>query len=149
MKKTLALMLILTYSLTTFAAKKPKVAQQDVTGVFFVIGGYNEGYDNYEIEKTEDGAEVRFYNSLSNRGDAVRKTLKAVEWSNFSRGILDCNIAKWKEEYKDRKVLDGTQWNLRVTFEDADTIEVSGSNKYPKEEEWRKLRGLFNRLGMK
>lgn len=50
----------------------------------------------------------------------------------FIRGIADLHIGEWKRQYDNSCVLDGTQWNIRIEYEDdREPVQIYGSNAYP------------------
>lgn len=51
-------------------------------------------------------------------------------------------IDKWKNDYLNKNVLDGYQWELKVTYADGTQKISGGSNAYPKE--FSRLKNLFN-----
>jgi hypothetical protein len=53
------------------------------------------------------------------------------EWTTFLHKFFSCFVTEWKSNYSDPDILDGTQWKLKIVFEDNTTMEWSGSNAYP------------------
>lgn len=53
-------------------------------------------------------------------------------------------IDKWKNEYLNKNVLDGIQWELTVTYEDGTKKQTYGSNAYPKG--YSRLKKLFEEI---
>ena len=42
------------------------------------------------------------------------------------------NIGMWAKNYSDPTILDGTQWNLEITYKDGKTRKYWGSNDFPR-----------------
>lgn len=68
------------------------------------------------------------------------------QWIRFNVDFLRCYFIDWKRRYVDKTVLDGTQWELEVIFENGTTIKRHGSNKYPPH--WDKLLRFFRKYGL-
>ena len=48
----------------------------------------------------------------------------------------------WAKDYSDPTVLDGTQWELEITYKDGKTRKYEGSNNFPRTfDDLRKLVG--------
>ena len=65
------------------------------------------------------------------------------EWNNFVGELYRCYLTDWKKRYVDQNVLDGTQWELDVTFGDKAVMKRHGSNAYPPH--WKKLLSTFKK----
>jgi hypothetical protein len=59
-------------------------------------------------------------------------TPKPEQWREFRASLDQAGAWKWKPEYINRKILDGTQWHLEIRYPDRQ-IQVKGSNATPKE----------------
>lgn len=59
-----------------------------------------------------------------------RIVVPADRWPEF-RAVLDgLDVWKWKAEYENPGVVDGTGWSLRITW-DGRRMESGGTNNYP------------------
>lgn len=51
---------------------------------------------------------------------------------DFISGIKALHIGEWKRTYKDPLILDGTQWELDIYYNNGrKAVKISGSNAYP------------------
>ena len=95
------------------------------------IGGFFSGCTKYIYTIDEENVVVdvdhSFYPKPSNLSAYEPFTRK-----EFVRGIADLHIGEWKQSYDNPCVLDGTQWSVRIEYEDGkDPVEIDGSNAYP------------------
>lgn len=67
------------------------------------------------------------------RSDPVKVTPTAEQWRDFRKSLDDINIWRWESSYMNRKVMDGTQWKLEITYADH-SAKTAGSNSYPDEQ---------------
>lgn len=121
--------------------------EADAISFYFKIGGFFG--DNYLIMiiKSEDGAAVNYYAGEGYLPEEIipKEELSSDEWQAFIHKIFHCYIADWKKRYVDQHVVDGTQWELEVSFVDSKPIKVYGNNKYPVH--WGKFIKTVNTLG--
>ncbi len=94
--------------------------------VDFTVGGFHEGYTDYVI-KFNDTDEAVF--------EIYRFRQKEEGYGTISkRGCISklqsLYIGEWKKRYW-ADVLDGTQWELKLTFADNKVKKYYGSNAYP------------------
>jgi hypothetical protein len=127
----------------------PTAEMERATNSFnFSIGGYFGGYHSLSIVKTETGA-VAAYNtppfSIYNI-QQIEKQLSTEEWLEFVHGLYRCYISDWKKRYVNLNVLDGTQWELEITFIDRKPLKCHGSNMFPPH--WKKLLKVIKKLGL-
>ena len=54
----------------------------------------------------------------------------AGQWREFRKALDEVNVWGWKSDYLNRRVMDGTQWSLDITYADR-SIKAAGSNSYP------------------
>lgn len=95
------------------------------------IGGFFDGYTKYKYTISRDrvlfDADHSFYLKPSNL-----PVYEPFTREEFIRGIAALHIGEWKERYENLYVLDGTQWNIFVEYEDGkEPFEIYGSNAYP------------------
>lgn len=80
--------------------------------------------------------------------DGERICVKRVGYNGFEPGLeelyegetkssligklKELHIGKWKNEYDNPYVLDGTQWDVVLTFEDGSKVQTGGSNSFPR-----------------
>jgi hypothetical protein len=66
---------------------------------------------------------------------------------NFYKKLAEAQVKHWKRYYDEPDILDGTQWEFRLTSADL-KVETGGSNAYPPDEQWGLLlRALRNLTG--
>ena len=98
----------------------------------FSIGGYNSSSNvNIIITKTE----IKYALSLYPLGGNDEYILKLNSDKQMQKFILDLNkldVLGWKRRY-DNDVCDGTQWELKIKYNEGKTKTIYGSNKYPGE----------------
>ena len=111
---------------------RPGVTASALKSVEFSIGGFGL-MDIYSVDKNE--LILRRAKKGGGRTDAPEElaTWNTAQWDAFAANLLDCGVSRWKEEYMNERVFDGTQWHLTLTG-DFGTLEFSGSNDYP--DEW-------------
>lgn len=69
---------------------------------------------------------------LSRRKYKLKKENYKGDWKELEDYILkDVEVLSWESEYFDPFILDGTQWELKITFENNAFFESGGSNDYP------------------
>jgi len=120
-------------------------AETATVKVHFSVGGFFGGYPDITVSKTADGALAEYTPSrISNETSSNRK-LEVDEWLCFVHRLFACHIADWKKRYFDPNVLDGTQWELEVSFATGKPLKIYGSNQFPPH--WKKLLKTINELG--
>ena len=91
------------------------------------IGGFTG--PTYEVQLQDGHLEyARFDGGHNSRHVRVRPTLE--QWTEFRRELDAIKIWRWRAEYVNLRVADGTQWSLDVAFPDR-AIKTQGSNEYP------------------
>ena len=113
-----------------------------VTKIKFDLGGYRLNSNSFTITRTTDGADVEITGIPSKLPPEDRKHLSRKKWEKLLDGLYtDCFLHEWKKSYEDPDVLDGEQWNLRITLEGNRHRSYSGSNAYPVY--WKEMLRLF------
>ncbi|WP_155849214.1 hypothetical protein [Alkalibacterium sp. AK22] len=102
-------------------------------GFAFSYEGFNAGYRSIRIDQRDGYAELVIKPALSEMtGEAARFRIMLSEWQDIKQTLFyDLSVLSWNEDYTDYSILDGTQWHLRLEFDNQPTIEISGSNAYP------------------
>lgn len=62
-------------------------------------------------------------------------TVSDKQWLSFRKRLDQANVWKWKSQYIDSDIADGTVWGMEIDFGDKHISSV-GSNKYPRKEEF-------------
>lgn len=99
----------------------------------FSYGGFFDGYQSLKIDEKDGYAELTVASPFSTmEGEGVRFRIMLSEWQDIKTTLFyDLFILDWKDEYKDPYILDGTQWELSLAFDDREKVLKSGSNAYP------------------
>ncbi|WP_143058677.1 IS1 family transposase [Alkalibacterium putridalgicola] len=116
----------------TFGLKSNEVVK-DCHTFYFSTGGFHQGFKQILIEERDSYADVTLTPPISVRIDGEMKLrITLNEWQAIKDELFnELFILSWDEEYYDPYILDGTQWELKLTFDDRETFEVSGSNAFP------------------
>ena len=103
---------------------------KDIDSVTLEYGGYFDGTERRKV--SFDGEDIKvereFYNGASDQGENL---FTGVTKSDFLSDLEDIHIETWKSKYDDNDVMDGTQWELIVEYENGETDEFYGSNDFP------------------
>lgn len=109
----------------------------------FRIGGFFSGVKQVKIWY-EDGKLFRSYSGdLYDSENTYSGEVADADTKLFEAKLEELKISKWKEEYVDPSVLDGTHWSLVYKEAGKRCRQISGSNGYP--ECWK---GFIETLGM-
>lgn len=91
------------------------------------IGGF-KGL-TYEVQLQDGRLEYsKLDGGQNSRRVRVRPTME--QWREFRRELDAIGIWRWRAQYLDFRVVDGTQWSLDVAYPDR-AIKTQGSNEYP------------------
>lgn len=95
----------------------------------FFMGGF---FGTNHSVKLENG--VLKYKLFEAHPDYPQKQIEVIpstrKWINFRRKLDAINVWKWKNQYDDPDVCDGTQWEFEVDY-GVKKIQSDGSNSYP------------------
>ena len=99
----------------------------------FEIGGYFGGTERRTL--TFKGEQIvverEGFNGFMPELDSVEHYVGKTRTS-FINGLKELHIGRWKEDYCDPRILDGTQWDLVMDFADQSSVESGGSNAFPR-----------------
>lgn len=106
---------------------------ENISKITFEIGGYFQGFTEYTIEMTDDSATMSSINRLS--PERIEKE-KKIDKNELLNQLSELYIGEWRKDYNPERfgiaVLDGTQWQLKLEFNNArKPCEFGGSNSYP------------------
>jgi hypothetical protein len=91
------------------------------------VGGFN-GF-TYEVQLQDGRLEyARSGGGQKSRRASVRPTME--QWRKFRRELDAIGIWRWRAQYVNPGVTDGTQWSLEVAYPDR-ALKTQGSNDYP------------------
>lgn len=101
--------------------------------ITFEIGGYFQGFTEYTIKMTDDSATMSSINRLSLERN---KAEKKIDKNELVYQLSELYIGEWRKYYSPERfgisVLDGTQWQLKIEFNNGrKPCEFGGSNSYP------------------
>lgn len=101
--------------------------------LFFTYGGFFEGHQSLTITEQDGYAEMMIsppYSEFEENEIKMRITLE--EWRTIKHTLFyELFVLSWDEEYHDPHIMDGTQWELTLGFDDRETFKVTGSNDFP------------------
>ena len=94
------------------------------------IGGFFGGWEKYVIEFDGDALKRDTVMVLSELDDPEVETRKEL-----LEYVRDMHLEEWRKDYSPGRygiqILDGTQWSLKLTYDDRKTREYAGDNVYP------------------
>ena len=123
----------------------------------FVIGGFSSGsrrlvWDGYSfnlniIDYGYQDLKADYHFNDNNFPSEEKNIPEKERWNEFWNTIDNINVWKWDKEYFNRRVLDGTQWELLIKRKGRRKRRIFGSNDYPKDDnELIKLQVAINEL---
>ena len=94
------------------------------------IGGFFGGWEKYAIEVDGDTLKRDTVMVLSELDDPEVETRKEL-----LEYVRDMHLEEWRKDYNPGRygiqIFDGTQWSLKLTYDDRKTREYAGDNVYP------------------
>ena len=94
------------------------------------IGGFFGGWEKYAIEVDGDTLKRDTVMVLSELDDPEVETRKEL-----LEYLRDMHLEEWRNDYSPERygmfILDGTQWSLKLKYEDGKVREYAGDNVYP------------------
>ena len=91
-----------------------------------MIGGYI-GWETIEISVINEKYIVKHQKALW-ADWSVFEDVDLIDWNTKLENV---HINKWRKEYVNTGILDGTQWNLEYKVKDKRCRHIYGSNAYP------------------
>jgi hypothetical protein len=91
------------------------------------IGGFL-GF-TYELELRDGSLDYR-KSGRGQKSEHVRVRPTMDQWTEFRRELDALDVWRWRAQYVNPGVVDGTQWSLDVAYHDR-AIKTQGSNEYP------------------
>ena len=137
----LSILLLLSGCGPDAASAGAEINASTLTGFEFSIGGLGLN-EIYSVDKT--GLVPRYVSKLfaETKASEDLASWDTAKWDTFAADLLACGVARWKEEYMNERIFDGTQWHLTLTG-DFGTLKFSGSNDYP--DEWEAFLKVLSR----
>jgi len=107
----------------------------------FSIGGCFDGYSMLEISTKGLTYQPTSY------GDSGEILVMPSQrkWQNFYKKVAEAKVDTWRSYFDDPEIMDGTQWEFRLTTADLE-IKTGGSNAYPPDEQWTLLMQALRNL---
>ena len=85
-----------------------------------------EGDTIYRLEKSWQLSEADYDEYYK-----YAREILEISKKNFIYELEEINIASWDKEYIDREILDDTQWNFEIEYNDGKKKKYHGSNDFP------------------
>ena len=108
-----------------FLERLPQLRQLELE-----IGGFFGGWEKYVIEVDGDVLKRDTVMVLSELDDLEVETRKEL-----LEYLRDMHLEEWQNDYSPERygmfILDGTQWSLKLKYEDGKVREYAGDNVYP------------------
>jgi hypothetical protein len=105
------------------------------------IGGFFGA--SYRVELQPDGTLLYRHNPktlISEPGTRTRRVrVGDDQWREFRRLMDEVDVWVWRKDYIDPRVVDGTQWSLRLEYADA-SVFSRGSNAFPEQQDFERFR---------
>jgi hypothetical protein len=112
---------------------------EQIVDVVFEVGGFFDGMTKYHFHVTETGS-IIIISSWTKPGK--ERVLSHYETTEIQQKIHELKTHNWRKSYNDPRVLDGTQWSLKITYDDNEKpVTFEGSNAYPSK--WDDLVSIF------
>jgi hypothetical protein len=92
------------------------------------VGGFMGA--SYSVE-LRDGALVYTMSGLGHSSPKHKTVIPtAAQWRGFRQTLDEMNLWRWRKEYPNHSVADGTQWSLDIAYADH-ALHSHGDNNYP------------------
>lgn len=130
--RTLLVFTLLTVLLTTAACSKPCLTDAPMTGFSFSHSGMHTGLIyTLTAARVEDGWMANLSLLAGAREYVLEMTEKEAE--GLAEIVRKHELNRWNGFDKaDRRVLDGCSFELRIRYEDEQTVSASGSGVFPR-----------------
>lgn len=104
-------------------------ALDSMSKLVFTIGGFFCGHETRTFTISDDQVLVDVEKTMISMD---KEEYGPYRKEDFISGIKALHIGEWKRTYKDPLVLDGTQWELDIYYNNGrKAVKISGSNAYP------------------
>lgn len=100
---------------------------------YFTYGGFHGGFKTILIEERDGFADMTLIPPIGISIDGEMKLrITLNEWQAIKDTLFnDLFVLSWDEEYSDPDIMDGTQWDLKITFDNRKKFKTGGSNAFP------------------
>ena len=104
-------------------------ALDSMSKLVFTIGGFFCGHETRTFTISDDQVLVDVEKTMISMDKEEYGTYRKED---FISGIKALHIGEWKRTYIDPLVMDGTQWELDIYYNNGrKAVKISGSNAYP------------------
>lgn len=103
--------------------------KKKLTRFSYSEGGFFGGYKSIDLVKDDMQIKSVYCHSLK---EGKEYSIDKEKWDEFVNKMFELNIHKWKRKYNNNDICDGSQWELKMEFNDLPNFESFGSNEYPK-----------------
>ena len=111
------------------------------------LGGFTG--PSYRVELQDDGSLLYLHHpeSFTSAPGTKKRRIKVTDaqWRQFRGALEEVDVWNWDENYTDPRILDGTQWLLRIVYDDA-SVYSHGSNSFPPGGGFKRLRSAVVEL---
>lgn len=109
---------------------------EQIKAISFYVDGFATGCSHLEFFPEKDGIYYRAFTGsalLFKKDDHTEIFPVAPKaWDDLKQKLYgSLFLNDWEKEYVDQDILDGTQWELKIQFENGEEKECYGSNAYP------------------
>lgn len=104
-------------------------ALDSMSQLMFTIGGFFCGQETRTFTISDDQVLVDVEKTMISMD---KEEYGPYRKEDFIYGIKALHIGEWKRTYKDPLIMDGTQWELDIYYNNGrKAVKISGSNAYP------------------
>ncbi len=96
----------------------------------FFLGGYFSDNNDFILEGSTVMLAKAEY-AYMKPDILANKEMSSAESDDFLKALNEIGVLKWKRNYMNMHVLDGTQWELEISYNQGKKKKISGSNAYP------------------
>ena len=115
---------------------------ESVEKLKFGVGGYFQGHTDIEIKRTDNGARVHAVVFPYGESCSIDRDITSGKWYKIVNQLYNrMYLHEWKKKYVALNVLDGEQWELKVSLTGGRERNYYGSNDYPPY--WTELKAIF------
>ncbi|OJF94591.1 hypothetical protein [Alkalibacterium sp. 20] len=98
----------------------------------FTYGGFHGGFKTILIEERDGYADIQITAPYSLGDDILKVRITVDEWQTIKTYLFrELFVLSWDEDYYDSNIMDGTQWELKLKFDNRKKFKVAGSNLFP------------------
>ena len=104
----------------------------DISKITLEIGGFFGGYETRTIQLHGNQLHLQVEHTIMRKpSDFDIEPDCPLTKEDFVEGLREVHIGEWHHSYNNWNVVDGTQWELTVEYNDGRKLSFNGSNAYP------------------